>query len=103
MVSMLNAADTIFYSSEMAEVRGFGLSVGDVVIYESSAGGSYPVPGDYPGGNGAVNYLETFSAADDISRRLKSACLAVAFNHRDFDGGTLGLAWVGSPSQTGAT
>ena len=41
-----------------------------------------------------TNFLNLHSLRDH-----SEFCLAYMFTHRDFTGGTLGLAWVGSPSR----
>jgi len=53
---------------------------------------SYRFPGNY----GVEKFLEIFSEED-----YNSFCLAYMFTYRDFEGGTLGLAWTGDLKNAG--
>ncbi|KAK2704288.1 hypothetical protein QYM36_016626, partial [Artemia franciscana] len=50
----------------------------------------------YPGNYGVEKFLELFSEED-----YDAFCLAYMFTYRDFDGGTLGLAWTGDLKNAG--
>ncbi|XP_037090955.1 disintegrin and metalloproteinase domain-containing protein 10-like [Pollicipes pollicipes] len=50
----------------------------------------------FPGNYGVEKYLELFS-----EENYDSFCLAYMFTYRDFEGGTLGLAWTGDLNQAG--
>ncbi|KAF0313192.1 Disintegrin and metalloproteinase domain-containing protein 10 [Amphibalanus amphitrite] len=50
----------------------------------------------FPGNYGVEKYLEKFS-----EENYDSFCLAYMFTYRDFEGGTLGLAWTGDLNQAG--
>ena len=55
------------------------------------------VPGyKYPSNYGVEKYLEIFSEDN-----FDDFCLAYMFTHRDFEGGTLGLAWTGDLQNAG--
>lgn len=50
----------------------------------------------YPSTYGVEKFLELFSEED-----YDSFCLAYMFTYRDFEGGTLGLAWTGDLKNAG--
>lgn len=50
----------------------------------------------YKGTYGVEKYLELFSEED-----YDAFCLAYMFTYRDFEGGTLGLAWTGDLKNAG--
>ena len=50
----------------------------------------------YPGSYGVEKFLELFSEED-----YDAFCLAYMFTYRDFEGGTLGLAWTGDLKNAG--
>lgn len=50
----------------------------------------------YPGNYGVEKFLELFSEED-----YDAFCLAYMFTYRDFEGGTLGLAWTGDLKNAG--
>lgn len=59
---------------------------------ESSKDPSYRFPGNY----GVEKFLELFSEED-----YDAFCLAYMFTYRDFEMGTLGLAWTGDLKNAG--
>lgn len=50
----------------------------------------------YPENYGVEKFLELFSEED-----YDNFCLAYMFTYRDFEGGTLGLAWTGDMKNAG--
>lgn len=50
----------------------------------------------YPSQYGVEKFLELFSEED-----YDAFCLAYMFTYRDFEGGTLGLAWTGDLKNAG--
>lgn len=50
----------------------------------------------FPGNYGVEKFLELFSEED-----YDAFCLAYMFTYRDFEGGTLGLAWTGDLKNAG--
>lgn len=50
----------------------------------------------YPSNYGVEKFLELFSEED-----YDAFCLAYMFTYRDFEGGTLGLAWTGDLKNAG--
>lgn len=91
LVDALMASDLIYYNTDFGGIQGVGLSVRDVIIYESNDSPGNPVPGSYSDG---VSFLEDFGNGQDIAKRLSDTCLALMFTHREFSDGLLGLAWV---------
>lgn len=50
----------------------------------------------------ASNYaVETFLSMFSENEDFSAYCLAYIFTYRDYDGGTLGLAWTGSTTSAG--
>ena len=96
MINMLMASDAIYYNSEFGDLTGIGSVVREVTVFTDSGNGN-PVgkpAGSYEGADGAVDYLEEFGRGAGVQSDLADSCLGVMFAHRDFNGGTLGLAWV---------
>ena len=85
MVAHVTEADTVYRSTVFDGKRGYGLSVGRIVVFKDET--DSPVDGSP---HGASAFLEAFS-----STRWSGTCLAHVFTHREFAEGLLGLAWVG--------
>lgn len=102
MINMLMASDAIYYASDFGDLTGIGSIVREVTVYTNGEGGN-PVglpAGSYEGPEGATKYLEDFGKGAAVQADLADSCLGVMFAHRDFNGGTLGLAWVSEPGNT---
>jgi disintegrin and metalloproteinase domain-containing protein 10 len=63
-----------------------------IKVHTNSKADRYKFPGNY----GVETFLEKFSEDN-----FDAFCLAYMFTYRDFDGGTLGLAWTGDLTNAG--
>lgn len=70
-----------------------GLSIDGVTIFESTDAVSYLLSEDY---DGADEYLSQFALYN-----FDAYCMGIVFTSIDFEGGVLGLAWIGYASQYG--
>eukprot|EP00043_Microstomoeca_roanoka_P009869 m.94109 g.94109 ORF g.94109 m.94109 type:complete len:647 (+) comp14715_c1_seq4:133-2073(+) len=89
MVTHVSEADLLFRRTVFDGKQGFGLAVGRVIIYEDDSPPS-PVVTD-------KDYAPGEFLGSLTSSRWNDSCLAHLFTHRDFDGGVLGVAWIGGP------
>lgn len=71
---------------------GISFMIKRIKVHNSSSGVNYPYLGDFQ----VIKFLEKFSEGD-----YESFCLAYMFTFRDFEGGTLGLAWTGDLKNAG--
>lgn len=71
---------------------GLSFMIKRLKVYSSSSAPDYKYLGDYP----VIKFLERFSEGD-----YEAFCLAYMFTFRDFEGGTLGLAWTGDLKNAG--
>ena len=63
-----------------------------IKVHTDSTASGYKFPGNY----GVETFLELFSEDS-----FDAFCLAYMFTYRDFEGGTLGLAWTGDLQNAG--
>nr|XP_045622602.1 uncharacterized protein LOC123773138 [Procambarus clarkii] len=83
---------TDFDLDNEADEIGFMIKRIKVHTREALKDPSYRFPGNY----GVEKFLELFSEED-----YDAFCLAYMFTYRDFEGGTLGLAWTGDLKNAG--
>lgn len=83
---------TDFDLDDDADEIGFMIKRIKVHTKEALNDPSYRFPGNY----GVEKFLELFSEED-----YDAFCLAYMFTYRDFEGGTLGLAWTGDLKNAG--
>eukprot|EP00052_Salpingoeca_macrocollata_P009006 m.70979 g.70979 ORF g.70979 m.70979 type:complete len:827 (+) comp16879_c0_seq1:456-2936(+) len=99
MVGRVKVADRIVNATLFGSLGGLRLAVQAVVVYNSTAGDPYYSASGYPGVNGPENLLTLFSSAPMRGPLgWSQTCLAHLFTNYDFDGGVLGLAYVGKVS-----
>ncbi|EDQ92979.1 uncharacterized protein MONBRDRAFT_22277 [Monosiga brevicollis MX1] len=89
MLSHIDEVDTIFRATTFNSYSGLGVAVDTVIIETTSASDPFSGRSTWP----VSDMLRQFSESYDFS----DTCLAHLYTREDFDGGTLGLAWVGSP------
>lgn len=73
--------------------EGITFIVKRVKLWRSASETGYKFPDNYD----VATYLQTFSQDEDFDEY----CLAYIYTYRDFDGGTLGLAWTGDTATAG--
>ncbi|XP_068228100.1 LOW QUALITY PROTEIN: uncharacterized protein Kul [Palaemon carinicauda] len=83
---------TDFDSDKAADKIGFMIKRIKIHTPNALNDPSYRFPGNY----GVEKFLELFSEED-----YDAFCLAYMFTYRDFEGGTLGLAWTGDLKNAG--
>ena len=88
MLNHIEEASRVFRATSFDGITGLGLAVREVIIESNLATDPFNRATWQVG-----PMLEQFSLAYTFDR----SCLAHLFTRVDFDGGTLGLAWVGSP------
>jgi disintegrin and metalloproteinase domain-containing protein 17 len=94
MIQHIEAADQIYRRTSFDDQTGLGLGVRAVTVFSSRDADPFIDRSDWP----VTDLLQAFSSSFDFS----TSCLAHLFTRIDFDGGTLGLAWVASPSASRA-
>jgi hypothetical protein len=88
MLNHIEEASRVFRTTAFNGITGLGLAVREVIIESNLATDPFNRASWQVG-----SMLEQFS----LSYTFDRSCLAHLFTRVDFDGGTLGLAWVGSP------
>eukprot|EP00045_Choanoeca_perplexa_P015787 m.204011 g.204011 ORF g.204011 m.204011 type:complete len:1035 (+) comp17081_c0_seq2:146-3250(+) len=88
MLNHVEEASRVFRATTFDGLTGLGLAVREVIIESNPASDPFNRASWQVGA-----MLEQFS----LSYTFDRSCLAHLFTRVDFDGGTLGLAWVGSP------
>eukprot|EP00730_Choanoeca_flexa_P014046 TRINITY_DN5994_c0_g1_i1.p1 TRINITY_DN5994_c0_g1~~TRINITY_DN5994_c0_g1_i1.p1 ORF type:complete len:1038 (+),score=218.04 TRINITY_DN5994_c0_g1_i1:223-3336(+) len=89
MMRHVEESSRIFRATNFGGVTGLGLAVRRVIIEDNAATDPFRERSTWKVGE----MLEQFS----FSYTFDQSCLAHLFTRVDFVGGTLGLAWVGSP------
>ena len=74
------------------DADNIGFIIKRIKVHSDPTEPGYKFPDDY----GVETYLELFSEDN-----YDAFCLAYMFTHRDFEGGTLGLAWTGDLQNAG--
>ncbi|XP_072912982.1 disintegrin and metalloproteinase domain-containing protein 17 isoform X2 [Hemitrygon akajei] len=105
LIELIDRVDDIYRNTSWndAGFRGYGLQIEEIIVKKEptkvvSGKRHYNMKGTFPADNDAwdvKHLLEQFSA--DIADRASKVCLAHLFTYQDFERGTLGLAYVGSP------
>lgn len=91
MASTISKVDTIYRATNFSGKTGIGLTVKNILVYQSASESAVPAASYTPD-----TLLRAFSARD-----WTSVCLSMLFVHRDFRNGVLGLAWVGGSGAGG--
>ncbi|XP_038656208.1 disintegrin and metalloproteinase domain-containing protein 17-like isoform X2 [Scyliorhinus canicula] len=105
LIELIDRVDDIYRNTTWnpAGLKGYGLQIEEIIVNKEptmvkTGQKHYNMAGSYPENKDAWDVkplLEQFSA--DIAARASKACLAHLFTYQDFEHGTLGLAYVGSP------
>ncbi len=95
MVNRMNIVNDIYANTEFSGVTGYRFLIKGATVFQTAGSAGNPVAAATY--TDASKYLEAFSKGGS----WKSSCLAHMFTYREFDGGILGLAWVGNPASTG--
>ncbi|XP_043534015.1 disintegrin and metalloproteinase domain-containing protein 17 isoform X2 [Chiloscyllium plagiosum] len=105
LIELIDRVDDIYRNTtwNSAGFKGYGVQIEEIIVNKEptvvTAGKKhYNMAGSYPENKDAWDVkplLEQFSA--DIAKSASKVCLAHLFTYQDFEHGTLGLAYVGSP------
>ncbi|XP_032877501.1 disintegrin and metalloproteinase domain-containing protein 17 isoform X1 [Amblyraja radiata] len=105
LIELIDRVDDIYQNTSWndAGFKGYGVQIEEIIVNKEptkvfSGVRHYNMEGTHPGGKDAWDVkplLEQFSA--DIAKSASQVCLAHLFTYQDFEHGTLGLAYVGSP------
>ncbi|XP_043935109.1 disintegrin and metalloproteinase domain-containing protein 17 isoform X2 [Protopterus annectens] len=107
LIELFDRVDDIYrntsWDADNGSYKGYGVQIDQVIVHkqpQNVTGGTihYNMAQNHPPGKDAWDVkklLEQFSM--DIANESKKVCLAHLFTYQDFDMGTLGLAYVGSP------
>ncbi|GCB61038.1 hypothetical protein scyTo_0012843 [Scyliorhinus torazame] len=105
LIELIDRVDDIYRNTTWnhAGLKGYGLQIEEIIVNKEpttvkTGQKHYNMAGSYPVNKDAWDVkplLEQFSA--DIAERASKVCLAHLFTYQDFEHGTLGLAYVGSP------
>ncbi|XP_067840352.1 disintegrin and metalloproteinase domain-containing protein 17 isoform X2 [Heptranchias perlo] len=106
LIELIDRVDDIYRNTSWnnAGFRGYGVQIDEIVVNieptkVTSGQKHYNMDGSYPdktkGAWDVKPLLEQFSS--DIAKNASKVCLAHLFTYQDFEQGTLGLAYVGSP------
>ncbi|KAJ1149943.1 hypothetical protein NDU88_002741 [Pleurodeles waltl] len=106
LIELIDRVDDIYRNTSWdADWKDYGVQIEQIIVHKEPEKLSTPdqkhynMAGNHPNEDkdawDVKQLLEQFSA--DISEKAATVCLAHLFTYQDFDMGTLGLAYVGSP------
>ncbi|XP_078069287.1 disintegrin and metalloproteinase domain-containing protein 17-like isoform X2 [Mustelus asterias] len=105
LIELIDRVDDIYRNTTWNNggLKGYGLQIEEIIVNKeptkvTTGQKHYNMAGSYPDNKDAWDVkplLEQFSA--DIAKSASKVCLAHLFTYQDFEHGTLGLAYVGSP------
>ncbi|XP_041043950.1 disintegrin and metalloproteinase domain-containing protein 17 isoform X1 [Carcharodon carcharias] len=104
LIELIDRVDDIYRNTTWsAGWKGYGVQIEEIIVNKeptkvTTGQKHYNMAGSYPDNKDAWDVkplLEQFSA--DIAKSASEVCLAHLFTYQDFEHGTLGLAYVGSP------
>ncbi|XP_028652711.1 disintegrin and metalloproteinase domain-containing protein 17 [Erpetoichthys calabaricus] len=105
LIELIDRVDDIYRNTTWGgEFKGYGVQIEQILlnsVENTTTNGKrhYNMPGNYPDEKKEAwdvkALLEQFSF--DIAEKASNVCLAHLFTYQDFEHGTLGLAYVGSP------
>ncbi|XP_069462097.1 disintegrin and metalloproteinase domain-containing protein 17 isoform X2 [Ambystoma mexicanum] len=106
LIELIDRVDDIYRNTSWdPDWKGYGVQIDQIIVHKDPENilkpdqKHYNMAGNHPNEDkdawDVKQLLEQFSA--DISEKAATVCLAHLFTYQDFDMGTLGLAYVGSP------